>query len=221
MRKLEPIVVFLDIETTGLNPNKDRVLEVAARAFRSDTFVEVNAPFSAVVPLETQEIKDLALDPVVLKMHTDSGLLGACLLEGCKPGLNGACFQLGRWLSQARYSATNDFAGWNGRMTLAGSSVHFDASFLKDTVAVYFSHRYLDLSAAKLFCGSLRIDLPAEDDSPSTHRALADVNRDVAWYLMARERFVGGYIGSTILHELPRGLRRAETEAECDARLGG
>ena len=48
MRKPEKIIVFLDIETTGLDPKKGLVLEIAARAFARDTFEELSEPFKVV-----------------------------------------------------------------------------------------------------------------------------------------------------------------------------
>lgn len=166
-------VVFLDLETTGLDPATDRILEIAAA--RVNERLEPVDGFTAVV--RPNPGIGLAMDDYVREMHTKNGLLaeldrGQTLVEVTKPFCE--------WLQRQR----------NGdeKLTLAGDSVHFDLSFLRSwipTAAVHFSHRLLDISAfrvAREFCGAEACPIV----SSSGHRAQGDVLASIAkarWHL--------------------------------------
>lgn len=68
------MIVFVDVETTGLNPQKDVLLEVAF-VVTDDNLVE--QAFVEVV-IRGGDIKEMIkcglIDPIVVKMHTDNGL---------------------------------------------------------------------------------------------------------------------------------------------------
>lgn len=74
--------IALDIETTGVNPSIDQVLEVGAIAF-SNRFQVVDS-FNLVVEFDLQFAlqKGWTIDPYVIDMHTKNGLWDACLASG-------------------------------------------------------------------------------------------------------------------------------------------
>ncbi len=166
-------VIFLDIETTGLDPANDRILEVAAALVDAqlnpiDGFVSVIRP-SAPLP---------AMDPYVQEMHTKNGLFSE--LESA-PGMPDVNKALCDWLCAHA-------GGEKAALTLAGNSVHFDLSFLKSWMPVaaqWFSHRLLDVSAfgvGRVYAGMEKCPLVAA----SNHRAQGDVLASIAqarWYL--------------------------------------
>lgn len=158
---------WLDLESTGLDPAKDQILEFAiAEADLSDPFkigLTLNGVFAAP-PVEQ-------LTPFIVDMHTKNGLLAECALPGRPTIAEVEQILLDRVPAEKEYE---------NRPTLAGSSVHFDHAFLKThmpTLAARFSHRHYDVSAVKLFCRSLGMAKPPVAEA---HRAMADVMESIA-----------------------------------------
>lgn len=154
-------LLWLDLETTGLDPETDAVLEVALmEADHLDPFNAVPV-YTAVLALDpTRE-----LTPFIRDMHTRNGLLPECYTS-----------------SVARFDAEDAMLHYVAQEerradypVLAGSSVHFDHDFLKvhmPRLARRLSHRHYDVSSIKLFCESIGMPpLP----KAGAHRAIADV----------------------------------------------
>jgi len=70
--------VALDVETTGLDAHRDKLLEVACLVLDADLQVVDDAGFHATVRYDVQEVDRLrqGSDPVVQRMHDGSGLWG-------------------------------------------------------------------------------------------------------------------------------------------------
>lgn len=158
-------VIFVDIETTGLDPTRDIILEVAAVAV--DNALNPVSGFAAVIHRPKTDTFPRA-DAYVQAMHTDNGLWSAC--ESSEISLVQATDAACEWLSQ-----------WPGKLTLAGDSVHFDLGFLRQSmprVSDRFSHRLLDVSAFRVAREIL--GMPGADFGASAHRAQGDVLASVA-----------------------------------------
>jgi len=156
-------LLWLDLETTGLDPRECKILEVAV--MRAD----ISEPFAAeplchaVIPHDGTN-----LSPFILDMHTKNGLLAECIAFAQNP----------MRIEEAEAVLLDLVPEAESRLempVLAGSSIHFDHEFLKVHMPSFekrLSHRHYDVSAVKLFCESIGMPkLPKAE----AHRAQADV----------------------------------------------
>lgn len=174
---------WLDLETTGLDPLKTDVLEVSVAVADLHKPFDITKIYSAVVklyrPVES-------LDPFIIDMHTKNGLLVECQRPDAKPieQVDRELAELIEWVEDK-----------DERATLAGSSIHFDHSYLKVHLPLTnkkLSHRHYDVSALKLYCQSLGMPRFKKAEA---HRAWDDIVESVTharecttWL---RDHFVG------------------------------
>lgn len=154
-------IYYLDLETTGLDPERDEILEIAIGKAEWDNPTKVERVYQAVLYLDPDWIP--TFHPVVQEMHTKNGLFKECAVSN---------HQL---YEQVEAEALSYIPKIDGGHTLAGNSVHFDLSFLKadmPRLAARFSHRLLDVSAVRLFARTLGFDPPKAEPA---HRAWDDV----------------------------------------------
>ena len=152
-------LIWLDLETTGLNPETDAILEVAAfeatleRPFDVRPLYECVLGFPASYP---------PLHPIVQKMHTKNGLFAACAESVVS-------------VKSAEVDLLHRIPRDEDLAVLAGSCIHFDHSFIRAKMPelnARLSHRHYDVSAVSLFARSLGMPkLPKTE----AHRAAADI----------------------------------------------
>ena len=162
--------VFLDLETTGLDPEKDHILQLAM-VVTSDDLDPIGEHFCSDVALTEAAAGRLYMNPFVRDMHRKTGLLDR--LEDVVPpypceAAEGAAIKFLR-----KYAGADRVRGF---FTIAGNSVHFDLAFLRvhmPRLAAMFSHRIMDVSVLRMFedrYGSGAIDVVNDCE----HDALAD-----------------------------------------------
>jgi oligoribonuclease len=206
-----PALLWLDLETTGLNHDEGRILEVAAvldapASFVSEVMIEFRessrfmlgrhprAQTTIVdkVIMQDEPVDALPWEPVAREMHQKSGLYDA--LVTTKPDADdalavGGCTRL-RNVEEALLEILGAFPAKS--VMLAGSSVHFDRAWLRvhmPKVDAILSHRHMDASCVGLFIGMVSDPSPASKRI-AAHRACEDVwnsirsfyaAADVAW----------------------------------------
>lgn len=161
----QPVRVAVDLETTGLNPEQDAIIEIGALKFAGDEIVDTFESFvapGAPLPYRVQRLTGIA----------PSQLKGAPTMAELSPRLR----------------------AFLGEAPLVGHSVQFDAAFLRrwglarrnPLVDTYELASTLLPNLSSYTLGSVGVALGVA--SPTFHRALADAQlaRDVFLALLRR-----------------------------------
>lgn len=175
---MKPHFLFLDLETTGLDPEKCQVLEIAATATSQD-LVEL-ATFHCVLPHDTNE---LMMNPWCHKQHSESGLLSEVAAEFSEMDMT-------RSYDGELAKFIRDHTPQNDKLRLAGSSIHFDRSFMVKHLWLSLRelhYRMFDVSSFYETSKWLGIEFPS---MPKAHRAMADVKNSLAIARFFRDKMV-------------------------------
>lgn len=173
-------ILFLDLETSSLDPDEGRILEIGAILVTSD-LVERSRWEALLPPPPIDGWVD------TIDMHRRSGLLGdlmrTCSLEGWTDSPQD--------YDAAAAAAERSLLEWlvldhevpARRLELAGYSIHFDRSWLRSHLprfASWLSHRMIDVSSIRQLDRRWR---PVEEEpskGDARHRALADCEHALA-----------------------------------------
>lgn len=164
-------LVWIDLEMTGLDPEQDQIVEIAAIVTDAE-LTELDDGVSFVVRPPDLDILQHMAD-VVVEMHTESGLL-----EDIPGGLP---------LAEAGAQVLAYVQGHvpePKRAPLAGSSVYVDRGFLAQYLPEldeYLHYRLIDVSSIKEL--ARRWYPRSYYNSPEKtggHRALADIRESIA-----------------------------------------
>ncbi len=193
------MIVWVDTETTGLDPENGNLLEVAL-VVTSDDLEEVAARSVIVQPIAPLGLDAWRehLDPVIQDMHGKNGLLDV-IGRGDGIGLREAEVQFFAWvwtLDQRPYVGCFNLK----KTPLAGSTVGFDRAWLKKHMPALeslFSYRSIDVSSitelAARWAPAIYEGRPKADPAKIAHRALPDARESISILRYYRERgFVGG-----------------------------
>lgn len=166
------MILWIDYETTGLDPNTGYMLEVAA--FLTDDNLEVVDSLTRVFSFN-DEMTRLHLDPYVQDMHTSNGLWEECRLS--RNSVRDADGDIVQMLRDNRVES--------GVCILGGSTINFDRAWMERHMPLLFSwlhYRNLDVSSIKQAAIRWSSEVIPEDlvGTPSIHRASADIMGTIA-----------------------------------------
>jgi oligoribonuclease len=164
MKKRNDLLLWIDIETTGSDPQKDQMLEIAAMV--TDRSLDVVAGLRSHVL--HQDVDSLTMSDYVLEMHSASGLLEAV---DC-PAMNSV-----KWreiVDDALYLWLSVIAE-PGTLTPVGNSVNFDVGFLRVHMPRLYGmlhYRQLNVSSIAMWCNWR---FGGKFEKEKNHRAASDL----------------------------------------------
>lgn len=165
------MLAWIDLEMTGLDPERDLILEIAALVTDDNLVIVAEGP--DLVVRQPSEALD-AMDPVVVKMHDDSGLRKA--VEASAISLEEAGAAVMAFLRQHLPAP--------GTVPLCGNSIATDRGFLArhlPEVEAWFHYRSIDVSTVKELCRRWYPQVyEAAPVKAGHHRALDDIRESVA-----------------------------------------
>ena len=175
----ETNLIWIDLEMTGLDPEVDRIIEIATLVTDANLNILAEGPVIAV----HQSDEQLALmDGWNVRTHTGSGLVDrvkASTIDDATAAQKTIEF-LQQWVPA-------------GVSPICGNSVGQDRRFLfryMPELEQYFHYRYLDVSTLKELARRWKPEILPGFKKQGTHQALDDIRESVAELAYYRENFI-------------------------------
>ena len=160
-------LIWIDLEMTGLNPEKEKIIEIATIVTDSDLNILAEGP--NMVSRQDSSLLEL-MDDWNKNHHSNSGLLDAVKISN----LN----------EQQAEIETLDFISkfvGEGRSPMCGNTVSHDRRFLSlymPKLEAYFHYRHIDVSTIKELAFRWIENIDGFEKS-NTHRALDDIRESI------------------------------------------
>lgn len=162
-------LVWIDLEMTGLDPQRDSIIEIATIVTDSDLEIVAEGP---VVAIHQPAVVLAAMDEWNTRQHGSSGLLDR--VRASRHSLAEAEGMTLDFLS--RHLAANS-------SPMCGNSICQDRRFLArlmPQLEAFFHYRNLDVSTLKILAGLWAPEVLAGVVKESAHLALADIRDSIA-----------------------------------------
>jgi len=164
----ESLLVWVDMEMTGLNPVVDRIIEVAIVV--TDDSLKVVAQSEAIAIRQPAAVLD-AMDQWNRSTHGRSGLVDRVLAS--------------TWTEASAEQALLDFLAPlvpPGKSPMCGNSICQDRRFMArymPRLEAWFHYRNIDVSTLKELCRRWRPEVAKAFSKRSAHTALADITESI------------------------------------------
>ena len=172
-------LVWIDMEMTGLDPDRDRVIELAAIVTDANLNVLAEGPVFAIH--QADEVLD-AMDAWNKGTHGRSGLIDRVKTSSISELQ--AASEMIEFLK--RYVPA-------GKSPMCGNSICQDRRFMArhmPTLEAFFHYRNVDVSTIKELCRRWRPELIAGFKKHQLHTALADIRESVEELRYYRQHFI-------------------------------
>lgn len=171
-------LIWIDMEMTGLEPETDRVIEIATLITDADLNILAEGP---VVAVHQSDSVLAGMDEWNQRTHGDSGLVARVRASQSDEAD----------AEQQTLDFLRDYAE-TGSSPMCGNSVHQDRRFLvkyMPTLEAFFHYRNLDVSTVKELARRWRPELPGGFTKNGSHKALDDIRDSVSELQYYREHF--------------------------------
>lgn len=173
------MLIWMDLEMTGLNPSVDVIVEIATLVTDDDLNIVAEGPDLVIA---TPQAALDAMDPFVVDMHKKSGLLEAILASTVS--------------HDDAMQQTLDFIKVHspeaGKIPLCGNSIGTDRRFLAKympDIENWLHYRCVDVSSVKELVKRWYPGLEhARPSKGGTHRALDDVKESISELRFYRDK---------------------------------
>ena len=171
-------LVWMDLEMTGLDPERERIIEIATIVTDSDLQVIAEGPVLAI--RQPDELLE-AMDEWNQTHHKASGLLDRIRAEG-----------VSELEAEALTVAFLEEHVEKGTAPLCGNTIWQDRRFLSrymKTLEGFCHYRLIDVSSIKELARRWRPDVAAGVVKKNEHTALADIRESIEELRYYREHF--------------------------------
>lgn len=171
-------LVWMDLEMTGLDPEKERILEIASVI--TDASLNIIAENPVIFVSQSEALIE-SMDEWNTRHHTATGLIDQVRTQGVSE-------------TEAE-NMTLDFIRQHvaeGQSPLCGNSIGQDRRFLvryMPRVESYLHYRNIDVSSIKELARRWRPEVAEAVQKKETHRALDDIRESIEELKLYRERF--------------------------------
>ncbi|NIH16146.1 oligoribonuclease [Serratia symbiotica] len=172
-------LIWIDLEMTGLDPERDRIIEIATLVTDANLNILAEGPVIAV----HQSDEQLGLmDDWNVRTHMGSGLVARVK----------ASYLDDRAAEMATIAFLRQLVPV-GKSPICGNSVGHDRRFLfryMPELEAYFHYRSLDVSTLKELARRWKPEILNGSKKQSTHQAMNDIRESVAELAYYREHFI-------------------------------
>ncbi len=179
MNPVDSHLIWLDLEMTGLEPERDRILEIATIITNNHLDIIAEGP---VIAIKQPDELLASMDEWCTKTHGQSGLTARVKAS-----------EINEEQAQAQTLAFLRHHVKSGDSPLCGNSVHQDRRFLyryMPELAEYFHYRNLDVSTLKILAQRWAPRVYANQKKDSTHVALQDIRDSIDELKYYRKHFI-------------------------------
>lgn len=169
MSQAKDNLIWIDLEMTGLDPESDRIIEIATLVTSSNLDILAEGPTLAV---HQPEDRLAAMDEWNTRQHGQSGLVERVRASGVTEAE----------AEQQTLAFLKDYVP-SGCSPMCGNSICQDRRFLArymPELEAYFHYRHIDVSTLKELARRWAPEIAGSVEKTSSHRAMDDIRDSVA-----------------------------------------